>query len=98
MSENTHWLEANQQSLMRAIGRVRALLEQKIKPSENNSPAPSDSTADAFGGAPPLLDALCATFGLSPFECDVLLLCAGIELDSKFATLCAAAQGDTTRA
>jgi hypothetical protein len=98
MSGNTHWLEANQQSLMCAIGRVRALLEQKLKPAQNNPPAPSESTADALRGAPPLLDTLCATFGLSRFERDVLLLCAGIELDSKFASLCATAQGDTTRA
>ena len=98
MSDNTHWLEANQQSLMRAIGRVRALLEQKPVTSHDNSPALEDSAADAFKDAPPLLDALCTTFGLSSFERDVLLLCAGIELDSKFAALCATAQGDTARA
>ena len=44
--------------------------------------------------APSALDSLCAAFGLSPFERDVLLLCAGMELDSAFAPLCAAAQGD----
>ncbi len=43
--------------------------------------------------APATLTILCASFGLSPFERDVLLLCAGIELDSTFAALCAAAQG-----
>ena len=48
--------------------------------------------------APPALDTLCALFDLSPFERDVLLLCAGMELDSAFAGLCAAAQGDPQRA
>jgi hypothetical protein len=43
------------------------------------------------------LDNLCAAFGLSPFERDILLLCAGIELDSTFAAQCAAAQGDSRR-
>jgi ATPase family associated with various cellular activities (AAA) len=43
------------------------------------------------------LDTLCAAFGLSSFERGVLLLCAGIELDSGFAPLCAAAQGDPSR-
>lgn len=45
----------------------------------------------------PALDELCAAFGLSPFERDLLLLCAGVELDSAFAALCAAAQGDVSR-
>ncbi len=44
------------------------------------------------------LETLCATFGLSTFERSVLLLCAGIELDSAFAPLCAGAQGDANRA
>jgi hypothetical protein len=34
---------------------------------------------------------------LSPFERDLLLLCAGVELDSTFAALCANAQGDPRR-
>ncbi|HKH50008.1 MAG TPA: ATP-binding protein [Thermoanaerobaculia bacterium] len=44
------------------------------------------------------LDILVERFGLSPFERDVLLLCAGIELDSGFAAVCAAAQGDPAKA
>ena len=47
--------------------------------------------------APPALETLCRRSGLSPFERDVLLLCAGVELDSRFAPLCAAAQGDPAR-
>jgi hypothetical protein len=35
---------------------------------------------------------------LSPFERDVLLLCAGMELDSSFPSLCAAAQNQQQRA
>ncbi|MCA1666950.1 MAG: ATP-binding protein [Thermomicrobia bacterium] len=46
--------------------------------------------------APPALTTLCAAFGLSPFERDMLLLCAGAELDSRFASLCAAVQGDAS--
>ena len=48
--------------------------------------------------APPALETLCRMFGLSPFERQVLLLCAGMELDSSFSALCAAAQGDPRRA
>src|SRR5262245_59203197 len=55
---------------------------------------------DESGGEDPpaALETLCAIFGLSPFERNLLLLCAGIELDSAFAPLCAAAQGDPNRA
>ena len=38
------------------------------------------------------VDTVCRLFGLTPFERDVLLLCAGIELDSTFAPLCSRAQ------
>jgi len=55
---------------------------------------------DPFPDEPPsaALDRLCVAFNLSPFERDLLLLCAGVELDSTFAPLCAAAQGDPSRA
>jgi ATPase family associated with various cellular activities (AAA) len=47
--------------------------------------------------SPSALEMLCTRFGLSPFERDVLLLSAGVELDSTFAALCARAQGDPAR-
>jgi hypothetical protein len=40
-------------------------------------------------------DVLCAVFDLSPFERDLLLLCAGVELDPAIASLCAELQGDS---
>src|SRR5262249_52299966 len=46
----------------------------------------------------PALDSLCELFGLSPFERDLLLLCAGVELDSGLASLCSTAHGDSRRA
>src|SRR5205823_9566490 len=42
-------------------------------------------------------ETLAQTFGLSPFERSILLLCAGIELDASFARLCAAGHGDPGR-
>jgi len=47
--------------------------------------------------APPALETLCVAFGLSPFERNVMLLCAGMELDSAFAAHCAAAQDNPQR-
>ena len=43
---------------------------------------------------PSAIDRLTEIFALSPFERAVLLLCAGVELDGRFAEACAAAQGD----
>ncbi|HXT63362.1 MAG TPA: ATP-binding protein [Pyrinomonadaceae bacterium] len=41
------------------------------------------------------LDRLCDACPLSAFERDLLVLCAGVELDREFAQLCAAAQGQS---
>ena len=43
------------------------------------------------------LDKLCVTFSLSDFERNLLLLCAGVELDASFPILCAAACGNAQR-
>jgi hypothetical protein len=44
--------------------------------------------------AEPALDRLVENFHLSPFERDILLLCAAMELDPEIPALCAAAQND----
>ncbi|EPY05766.1 ATPase [Paenibacillus alvei TS-15] len=46
---------------------------------------------------PAALEALCSALHLSQFERNILLLCAGIEMDSRFARLCSAIQGDPAR-
>ena len=46
---------------------------------------------------PPALTLLARRFGLLPFERDVLLLCAAMELDTRLAGLCARAQDDPAR-
>ena len=46
---------------------------------------------------PSALERLSEMFALSPFEQDLLLLCAGMELDGSFPSVCAAAQGDPRR-
>lgn len=107
-AEGQGWLEANQRYLSSAINIVRNSLERytttianldrtaepesKGKNSWNELEELASSMSD-----PPALERLCAIFSLSPFERDILLLCAGIELDSGFASLCAAAQGDKSK-
>jgi SpoVK/Ycf46/Vps4 family AAA+-type ATPase len=43
---------------------------------------------------PSSLQMLCQAFSLTTFECDLLLLCAAVELDPSSAALCASRHGD----
>ena len=53
------------------------------------------STPAAQLSSPPALDKTCAAFGLSDLGRDILVLCAGLELDASLAAVCAAADGDS---
>jgi hypothetical protein len=58
--------------------------------------APSPDGADD-GKHTPALAVLADRLGLSAFERDLLLLCIGMELDTRFPALCAQAQHDPSR-
>jgi hypothetical protein len=95
------WHEANQRYLMAAVATVRAALERATQSGEAadaNAAQQLLEAAKAELPGPSALEALCSAFGLSAFERDLLLLCAGAELDSAFAARCAEAQGDPRRA
>ena len=95
------WEEANQTYLMAALSEVRATLERLLSRPEAPSAAgapPTLTTPEnvrATMALPPAIETLCATFSLSSFERNILLMCAGNELDSRFASLYAAANKDT---
>ena len=99
------WSGANQRHLMAAVAVVRARLEVHAAKVSGESPDAGGvetaeqalQAANAAMSAPAALDTLCSRFGLSPFERDVLLLCAGLELDGSLAAACAAAQGDAQK-
>ena len=102
----TSWHEANQRYLAVALAVVRDALQRHAahtqdapEPEGRDEPTRAlQEAADAMP-APPALETLSETFGLTPFERDLLLLCAGMELDASFAKLCAAAQqGEPRRA
>ncbi len=84
------WAESNQRDLMSALDRVRESLETHC--SGETSRVTSVVASGEFA-----LGALCQQFGLTSFERDVLLLCAGMELDGQFPTLIARAHGETSR-
>jgi hypothetical protein len=97
------WEEANQVYLTAALVEVLATLEKLLTPAEAENPARPGATAAALPipqeirasmPVPPALETLCATFGLTSFERKILLMCAGVELDSRFAGLLAAANKD----
>jgi hypothetical protein len=97
------WVENNQRYLAAALGRLRALLEAHAARAHGEPPGDSTAAsaelerAAAAMGAPPALDVCVNAFGLSAFERDLLLLCAGAELKADFADLLAAANGDPRR-
>jgi hypothetical protein len=90
----SNWIETNQRDLMAAIGEVRVALERAAKGAAIEGTCNLEETSAAPSG----VQALCSAFGLSRFERAVLLMCAGVELDVRFAAVCGAAQGDPARA
>src|SRR5262245_29878713 len=100
----SNWYEANQRYLMASLSVIREALQRHVGGSSDSSaPESGDKAKDVVAHArsslpsSPALDSLCELFGLSSFERDVLLLCAGVELDSGLAGLCSTAQGDSRR-
>ncbi len=86
--------------LAAGLAQVRAALEAHARREpEQPAPLPAEipDSLSAAGGEADGLAELCRLFDLSPFERDVLLLCAGMELDAAFAPLCARAQVHAAR-
>ena len=97
MTLSTHeiWQEANTRYLMARWLAVRERLlpasEESQDPTEKIEVEDFEQEAlqiAATMSAAPTLDRLCKEFSLSPFERDVLLLCAGVELDPEFTEIC----------
>ena len=107
-AEKLSWHEANQCYLMAELAAVRRALDryetqavaERALPDESQSSPEQEAILPAQPAmpAPAALDTLCATFNLSAFERAVLLLCAGMELDSAWGARCAVSQGDARRA
>lgn len=91
----------NQDYLMAALDVLRHRLAGTRKDPD---PAAGETATEQAGRrrdearrampAPPALEVIVDGLGLSDFERDLLLLCAGVELDTAFAHACAEAQGD----
>ena len=80
MSAGDDWQVANQRHLAAELAVLAATIEGI--PS-HEAEAELRAAGEAMP-APPALEVLAAGFGLSPFERDVVLLCAGPEFDASF--------------
>ncbi len=89
------WHEANQRYIVAKLQVLGGLLAPESQDAEAARIALEEAAAAM--PAPPAIEVLAATFGLSPFERDLVAMCAGVELDSGFAGLCAAAQSALRR-
>ena len=87
------WVDANQRYLVAEFARLRALLETKNTASAEQALHQAREQLSL----PPAIDRLCDIFDLSPFEREILLMCAGVEMDSLLARLCGEATGTPGR-
>jgi hypothetical protein len=86
------WALANQQYLAAEFARLKESLRSGIATPSSESSSSIVQTRAALDQAP-VIERLCDVFKLTPFEREVLLLCAGVEMDSELAALCADLQG-----
>ena len=82
--------DENQRALGIALESLRRRLAAVAEPDQSAiGYAALDPSAIADAAPVPSLDTLCSLFGLGRFERELLLLCAGVELDAAIADLCA---------
>lgn len=89
------WTSCNQQHLTTELHRLHTILSAYAETPEVPGADPPAWPADL---APSALDHLVRLLALSTFERDVLLICAGVELDAKFLPLLSACHRDPAKA
>ena len=86
------WCDANQAYLVAEFSRLKLRLGAE---HDERIVAARLEAAQAALPASATIDTLTELFGLSPFERDVLLLVAGVEMDAELGRVCAAALGQS---
>ena len=89
---NLSWAEANRSYLVAEFARLREQLSGGGRGPMEPANYPHEDLE-----APLAIDRITELLGLSPFEREILLLCAGIEMDSELASLCTGSPGGTQR-
>jgi ATP-dependent 26S proteasome regulatory subunit len=96
MTTQDSWQENNSRQLGAALAELRQRLEKfPQKSASENGATPQETKPDTE--TPSALELLRDRLGLSPFERNVLFLCAAMELDTRIADLCARAQNDSQK-
>src|SRR5690242_19088312 len=104
LSAALHWLRLR---LERQLGTAtaeevepagtRRKKVRAVEPDAVEQAACEMAEAESSMDLPPALALLRQRLNLSAFEQDVLLLCAAMEFDTSFPSLCARAHGDSSR-
>ena len=101
IKQSSQWQNANIKYLMASVAVIEEILSSYITEPENclSSLKVEQARLELIAAAsampfPSALQELAIAFNLSDFERDVLLLCAGMELQQNFDSLCAEAQGN----
>lgn len=101
MSEKSKipWPEGNQAYLVAEFVRLKQHLGAKTEDGAEVTVRAVQAVKKAKRAlkAPAAIDYLTELFGLTAFERELLLLCAGVEMDSSLAAACAQAQGSPQR-
>ena len=84
------WPEVNRRWLAARFAWLRVRIERRVAANDDVEALADDERDDGFA---PALDRVVGAFGLSPFERELLLLCAGIEIDIALRNAVAQAQG-----
>ncbi len=96
MTETTQrvsWTEANQAYLAAEFAWLRAQLGEQGRGLGEDGVRGASPQLDA----PSAVDQLTKLFNLSAFERQIVLLCAGVEMDSRVGALCGTSQGHPQR-
>jgi hypothetical protein len=88
------WQAANQTALVAALRPVYAAL---CRAAGHELPDKGETSSPIASGPSAAVEVLCGLFGLTSFERDLLLLCTGVELESRFSEVCAALHRDPKR-
>ena len=87
------WVQSNHDFLTAAL----AVLTARLNGDDSTDLARRRDRMREQMPSPPALHGIAEGFGLSAFERETLLLCAGVELDTAVAAACAQAHGDPAR-
>ncbi|MEM6253166.1 MAG: ATP-binding protein [Cyanobacteria bacterium P01_D01_bin.156] len=83
-----NWHTANRQHLGHTISQIHRLLETHTGGEPESAVATANSPESNYHGQPFALELLARCFELTEFEQNILLLCAGMELDGRWPQLC----------